>query len=301
MTSSQPAPVSPTPAPVIDDLIAPLSLRRRLFSYGMMAIAFVLTGIALVPLFSVLFEIVKEGFAYLSWEVFVTLPAPIGMEGVPNGFANAILGTLIMVGIASLLSVPIGVMTAIFLAEFGESDRIASGVRFITTVLSGVPSIVVGVFSYGVIVLTTKQFSALAGGFALSVVMLPVVVLATEEALKLVPMSHRLASAALGGNRLQTTFRIVVRSALPGITTGVLLAIARAAGETAPLIFTALFSQNWPNHLLRPTPSLSVMIYNYANSPFVEQNQMAWTASLVLLVLILIINIASRLVTRRRD
>jgi phosphate transport system permease protein len=267
----------------------------------MTAIAFLLTGVALIPLASILVEILRQGLAYFSWGVFIHLPAPIGMEGVPNGFANAILGTLIMVGIASLLSVPIGVMTAVFLSEFGESGRIANVVRFITTVLSGVPSIVVGVFAYGVIVLATKQFSALAGGFALAVVMLPVVVLSTEEALKLVPISHRLASAALGGNRLQTTWRIVLLSALPGITTGVLLAIARAAGETAPLIFTALFSQNWPTNLLRPTPSLSVMIYNYANSPFVEQNQLAWTASLVLLVLILIINIASRLVTRRRS
>ncbi|HAZ46907.1 MAG TPA: phosphate ABC transporter, permease protein PstA, partial [Cyanobacteria bacterium UBA11371] len=143
-------------------------------------------------------------------------------------------------------------------------------------------------------------FSALAGGFALSILMLPVVALTTEEALKLVPISQRLASSALGATRFQTTFKIVVATALPGVTTGILLAVARAAGETAPLVFTALFSDNWPDGLFNPTPSLSVLIYNYANSPFPEQNNLAWTASVVLVSLILLISVASRMVTRRR-
>jgi phosphate transport system permease protein len=222
------------------------------------------------------------------------------MEGVTDGFGNAIIGTLVMVGVASLFSIPIGVLTAIFLAEFGQSQTLVGVIRFIVIVLSGVPSIVVGVFAYGVIVLSTKSFSALAGSFALTVVMLPITVLSTEEALKLVPNTQRLASAALGGDRFQTTMRVVVRTALPGITTGILLAIARASGETAPLIFTALFSQNWVQSLLQPAPSMSVLIYNYANSPFVEQNQTAWTASLVLVALVLLINVLSRLATRRR-
>jgi phosphate transport system permease protein len=257
-----------------------------------------------VPLGAVLVEILKQGLPNLRWEVLVSLPAPIGMEGVSNGFGNAILGTFIMVGLAALVSVPVGMLAAIFLSEFGQKAAVTETLRFIVTVLSGVPSIVVGVFAYGVIVFTTKQFSAIAGSFALAVVMLPIIILSTEEALKLVPISQRLASSALGANRLQTTLRVVVTSALPGITTGILLAIARAAGETAPLIFTALFSQNWPDPLpeglFSPMPSMSVLIYNYANSPYIEQNQMAWTASLVLVGLVLITSILSRLVTRQR-
>jgi phosphate transport system permease protein len=158
---------------------------------------------------------------------------------------------------------------------------------------------VVGVFAYGVIVLAQKQYSALAGSFALAIVMLPIVVLSSEAALGLVPQSQRLASAALGASRLQTTWRVALASALPGITTGALLAIARAAGETAPLIFTALFTENWPRGLSSPAPSLSVLIYNYANSPYIEQNDMAWTASLVLLGLVLALNVGSRLLMRR--
>ncbi len=258
-----------------------------------------LAGVALVPLQAILIKILTEGLPHLKWDVLTSLPAPLGMQDVPNGFANAILGTLIMVGIASVLSIPVGVLTAIYLAEFGKDGAIAQVVRFVVTILSGVPSIVVGVFAYGVIVLTFKGFSALAGGVALAIIMLPIIVLATEEALKLVPVPQRLASAALGANPVQTTFWIVVASALPGITTAVLLAVARAAGETAPLIFTALFTQNWPEGLLKPTPSLSVMIYNYASSAYVEQNQLAWSASAILVGMVLLFSLLSRLVTRR--
>ena len=282
------------------DLTEPLPPGRMLFSQGMTVLALLLTGLALLPLLAILVEILRQGLPHLKWEVLTSLPAPVGVTDVPNGFANAILGTLMMVTIASLISIPIGVLTSIYLAEFGKNQPLARAIRFVVTILSGVPSIVVGVFAYGVIVLTFKSFSALAGGFALAVIMLPIVILATEEALKLVPTHQRLASAALGANRIQTTFRIVIASALPGITTGVLLAVARAAGETAPLIFTALFTQDWPEGLLKPAPSMSVMIYNYANSAFVEQNQMAWTGSLILLGLVLVINILSRLITQKR-
>lgn len=282
------------------ELFRPLPSSRLIFNYGMNVIAFVLAGLAIVPLLSILLEILRQGLPQLQWGVFVNLPAPVGLEGVPNGFANAILGTLIMVGIASLFSIPTGVMAGIFLSELGQGTGIARTVRFITTILTGIPSIVVGVFAYGVIVLAVKRFSAIAGGFALAVIMLPIVVLTTEEALKLIPTSQRLASAALGGTRLQTTFRIVVAAAVPGIMTGVLLAVARAAGETAPLLFTALSSETWPEGLFAPTPSLSVLIYNYANSPYNEQIKLAWTASVVLVGLVLCINILSRLVTRKR-
>lgn len=281
-------------------LTTPLPAKRNLFNIGMTVAAFLLTGLALLPLLAILFEILRQGIPHLKWEVLTSLPAPVGMTDVPNGFANAIVGTLMMVAIAAIISIPIGVMTAIYLSEFGKNSAIARAIRFVVTILSGIPSIVVGVFAYGVIVLAFKGFSALAGGFALSVIMLPIIVLATEEALKLVPAHQRLASAALGANHIQTTFRIVVTSALPGITTGVLLAVARAAGETAPLIFTALFSQNWPEGLLKPTPSLSVMIYNYANSAYAEQNELAWSASAILVGMVLLFNILSRLATHKR-
>jgi len=308
------------------ELHQPLSIGRTVFSYGMTAVVFALTGLALLPLLAILLEIIRQGMPQLSWQLFTSLPAPVGLKDVPNGFANAIVGTLMMVGIACVLSIPFGVMTGIFLSEFGKGSRVASFIRFVTLILSSVPSIVVGVFAYGVIVLVTKKFSAVAGGFALAVLMLPIVTLTTEEALKLVPTQIRLASAALGGDRFQTTFRIVVASALPGITTGILLAIARGAGETAPLLFTALSTQNWPpfatkfvellkqpmgaetistlkqipETLLSPTPSLSVLIFNYASSPYPEQNKLAWTASLVLVGMVLLIGILSRVVTRQR-
>lgn len=282
------------------ELSKPLPARRMLLNISMSAIAFSLTVLALLPLLAILIEILRQGIPHLTWEVFVSLPAPVGLQGVPNGFANAIIGTLIMVGIASLFSIPFGVMTGIFLS-FSQSSTVGNFVRFITTILTGVPSIIVGVFAYGVIVLNplTKGFSAIAGGFALSVLMLPIIALTTEEALKLVPNNQRLASAALGANRFQTTFRVAIAAAIPAITTGILLAVARAAGETAPLLFTALFSQNWPEGLLSATPALSVLIFNYANSPDIEQNQLAWTASVVLVSLVLLISIISRLVTRR--
>lgn len=286
----------------IVELQQPLSVYRTVFDYGMSAIAFILTGIALIPLIAILLEILRQGLPNLRLEVLTTLPAPPPiLPSDPDGFGNAIVGTLMMVGIASLLSIPVGIMTGIFLAEFGQTSAIANVVRFITTILTGVPSIIAGVFAYGVLILNQiTQFSAVAGGFALSVIMLPIVALTTEQALKLVPHSQRLASAALGASRFQTTFKVAVAAAIPAITTGILLAVARAAGETAPLIFTALFSDIWPEGLFEPSPALSTLIYKYAQSPDITQNQMAWTASLVLVGLVLCISILSRLATRQR-
>ncbi|WP_009634457.1 phosphate ABC transporter permease PstA [Synechocystis sp. PCC 7509] len=284
------------------ELQKPLSGYRTMFNYGMSAIAFILTAIALIPLVAILIEILRQGLPNLKPEVFTALPAPPPILPTdPNGFGNAIVGTLMMVGIASLISIPVGLMTGIFLAEFGQTSAIASFVRFITTILTGVPSIIAGVFAYGVLILNhVTQFSAVAGGFALSVIMLPIVALTTEQALKLVPQPQRLASAALGASRFQTTFKVAVAAAIPAITTGILLAVARAAGETAPLIFTALFSDIWPEGLFEPSPALSTLIYKYAQSPDVIQNQIAWTASLVLVGLVLLISILSRLATRQR-
>ncbi len=285
-------------------LTKPLSLDRQIFSYGMSAIAVLFTGLAVLPLLSVLFEILRQGLPNLKWEVFTNLPVPAGDTSAVGGFANAIQGTVLMVAMATVMSVPFGIAIAVYLSEIGKSGAIAQVVRFVLSILSAVPSIVVGVFAYAVIVLSTifgyRGFSALAGSFALAMIMLPIVVLSTEEALKLVPNQQRLASSALGANSIQTVFKIVLTAALPSITTGVLLAIARASGETAPLIFTALFSQSWVEKILNPAPSLSVMIYNYASSAFPEQTQLAWTASLVLLGLVTITHLLSRLITRKR-
>ncbi len=281
------------------EVCKPLPIRRTIFNNGMTVLAFTLTSLALLPLASVLIEILRQGLPRLKPEVFVSLPAPVGVTDIPDGFGNAIVGTLIMVGIASLISIPVGLMTGIFLSEMGKETAMGNGIRFFTSILTGIPSIIAGVFAYGVIVLTFQGFSAIAGGFALAVIMLPIVALTTEEALKLVPTSQRLASAALGANHFQTT-RIIVAAAVPAITTGVLLAVARAAGETAPLLFTALFSQVWSEGLLNPTPALSVYIFNNATTPYTEKNQMAWTAAVVLVGLVLCVSILSRLVTRRR-
>ncbi|MFN9173815.1 MAG: phosphate ABC transporter permease PstA [Synechocystis sp.] len=282
------------------ELHRPLPMFRNGFTWLMTGFAFTLTAIALLPLFAMVGSIISRGLPQFSWEVFVNLPAPIGVEGEANGFANAIVGTLTMVGLGASMSVPLGLMTGIFLSEFAAGSAIANGVRFTTVILSSVPSVIVGVFAYGVLVVTTKQFSAIAGGFALGVIMIPIISLTTEEALKLVPVHYRLGAAALGSTRLQTTYQVILPAALPGITTGILLAVARAAGETAPLMFTALFSQFWQEGLMSPTPSLPVLIYNYASSPFPEQNAIAWTASLVLLLLVLVISLLSRLLTRNR-
>lgn len=295
MTSLLPTPSHPDEDLSLD-LTAPLAPERRFFEQGMTVVAFLLSILALLPLGSILVEILQRGSARLSGQTLTSLPAPMGMEGVADGIGNAIQGTLIMVALAAVVSIPIGVLTAVFLAEFSKGKAASNVVRFIITVLSGVPSIVVGVFAWGVIVFNTKQFSMYAGAFALAIVMLPIIALSAEEALKLVPTTQRLASAGLGASRFQTIIRVVIPSALAGILTGVLLAVARAAGETAPLLFTALFSENWMTSLGDPSASLPVLIYNYANSPFPSQNDMAWTASLVLLALVLISNIISRLI-----
>jgi phosphate transport system permease protein len=267
----------------------------------MSASAFALAILALIPLLAMLWSIFSRGIPHLTWNVFSELPAPAGMKDVPSGFGNAIIGTLAMGGIAAGISLPLGILTAIFLSEFGKNSPLGNSVRFLITMLSAAPSILVGVFAYGVIVIPLKGFSALAGGFALSIIMLPVVTLATEESLKLVPNSQRLASAALGAGSARTTTRIVLASALPGIVTSALLAIARASGETAPLIFTALFSQNWFEGLNSPSASLSVLIFNYANSPFIDQNNLAWSAATILVGLVLIANLLSRLVMHNRQ
>jgi len=273
---------------------------RTLIGLILSGIAGLFTLLAIIPLFIILSYLITKGVASLSFSVFAELPPPPLVEG--GGFGNAILGTVLMVGIGALISIPIGIMAAIYLSEFNEG-KAAEWIRFATNVLSGVPSIIVGVFAYSAIVLTFKGYSAWAGGFALSILMLPIIVRTTDESLKLVPQDVRQASVGIGANQYQTVLQVVLPAALPAIITGITLAIARAAGETAPLLFTALFTQFWPNWdnlLAEPTASLAVLVYNFAIVPFQNQQELAWAAAFILVMLVLITSVISRLATAKR-
>ncbi len=282
-------------------LLKPLNLFRSGFDQGMTALALVLTLMAAYPLVSVTFSVLTKGGSGLKPEVLTSLPAAPGLTDIPNGFANAILGTMIVVVTATAMSVPMGVLTGIFLAEYSRGSTFGNFIRFMVKILTSVPSIIVGAFAYAVIVLQTKSFSAFASAFALAVLMLPVIALTTEEALKLVPRPVRAASGALGGTQFQAISRVVLPAALPGIATGVLLAIARAAGETAPVLLTSIFTDNWPDGLFGPTPTMAVLIFNYANSPDEIQSKMAWVAAFVLLALVLLLNVSARLIISKRN
>jgi phosphate transport system permease protein len=282
---------------MVNKLTAPLSPLRNLFDRGMTILAFGLTLLGILPLISVLWNIISKGSPGLTAVMFTK---PI----IDDGFANAIVGTLSMVTIAALISIPIGIATGIYLSEYKPTSKINRTIRFLTTILTGVPSIVVGIFTYDVIVLVSKKlfdfsYSAVAGGIGLAILMLPTIALTTEEVLKLVPNTFRLASSGLGGSQFQTITRIILPTALPAISTGVLLSIARATGETAPLLFTALFAQDWAANLLSPTGSLPVLIFNLYNDPDPVKNQLVWTASLFLLGIVLIVNLPARLLLNR--
>jgi phosphate transport system permease protein len=270
---------------------------RALKSIVLSAITIAAAVIACIPLFSVLIMLLYRGGQRLSLEVFHTLP-PTAFEA-GGGFGNAILGTLFMVGIAALISVPFGVLAAIYLAELGSHSRVAQTARFCSKTMTGLPSILAGVFAYAAVVLIMGSYSAWAGGIALSLLMIPIVMLTAEEAIKMVPQPMKDAAFGMGCTPLQSMLKVVLPVAMPGITTGVVLAVARAAGETAPLLFTALFSDYWlqPNE---PTASLAVLIYNYSGMPFENQIELAWTASLVLVLMVFILNIISRTIGRRK-
>jgi phosphate transport system permease protein len=277
----------------------PRALKSLVLSAGVWAAAIV----AAIPLVSVLYMLAVRGGSRLHWELFTELP-PAGFE-MGGGFGNAILGTLVMVGIGGLVSIPVGILAAVFLAELGPESRLAQTARFAAKTLTGLPSILAGVFAYAAVVLLTGTYSAPAGGLALAVLMLPTVVLTAEEALKTVPRITKDAAYGLGCTRSQVIWKVTLPTAMPGILTGVMLAVARAAGETAPLLFTALFSNYWlfeggRPQLMQPTASLAVLIYNFSGMPFENQIQLAWAASLVLVLLVLAINIISRLIGQRR-
>jgi phosphate transport system permease protein len=275
---------------------------RTLLNTVMTVLAFIFGILALIPLLAVLYYVIIRGFSSLNLNVFTELPpAPFAKNG---GFGNAILGTILMVGIGAIISVPFGVLAAIYLTEF-SSPKFARWIRFATNVLSGVPSIIAGVFAYGIVVLTLVKlnlgsYSALGGGFALAILMLPIIVRTTDEALQLVPQDLRQASVGLGATNFQTVSQVVLPTALPAIMTGCTLSIARAAGETAPLIFTALFSSFWPDSILKPTASLAVLVYNFATSPYQSWQSLAWAASLILVLMVLITSIIARWVTRNK-
>lgn len=278
---------------------------RTLFGLVMSGIAGLFTILAIIPLFIILGYLLTKGISSLRLQVFTELPPPPLVDG--GGFGNAILGTVIMVGIGGLISVPIGVMAAIYLSEFGKDSKLANWIRFATNVLSGVPSIIIGVFVYSAIVLNSfiipRGYTAWAGGIALAILMLPIIVRTTDEALKLVPEEVRQASIAVGANDYQTVLQVVLPAAIPAIITGVTLSVARAAGETAPLLFTALFTQYWPNwdnFFAEPTASLSVLVYNFAIVPFQNQQELAWAAAFILVLLVLATSIISRIATSQR-
>lgn len=271
---------------------------RTLFSSAMTVVAFVCAGLALIPLAAVMIYVLINGASRLNPSVFTELPPAPGLAG--GGFGNAFVGTLLTVGIAALMAIPFGVIGAIYLSEFGRDTKLAEWVNFFTNVLSGVPSIVIGAFAYVLIVLTTGTFSAVAGGFALAVLMLPTIVRTSAEALESVPNDFRQAAIGLGSTRLQTTLQIVLPAAIPAITTGIMLALARAAGETAPVLFTASFNRFWNTTLWQPTATMSRLVFDFATSPFKAQQELAWAGSLVLILLVLITSILSRMVTKRR-
>ena len=253
---------------------------------------------ALVPLVSIIYLVLKNGLPQLSLSVFTELPPAAGMTG--GGFGNAVVGTLAMVGIGLALSAPPAVLAAIYICEYHPNGHLARTVRFVAKLLTGIPSIICGVFAFAAVVVATGDFSALAGGVALAVLMLPTILLTAEQALLGVQRAYREASYGLGATRFQTITRIVLPDAMPAIMTGIMLAVARAAGETAPLIFTALFSQFWMSSLMQPTASLSVLIYNFSTMPFEHQVKMAWTASLVLVFLVTATNVTAQLVFSRK-
>jgi phosphate transport system permease protein len=252
--------------------------------------------LCILPLIAVLVYILIKGFSSINLDLFTQLPPPPG--GVGGGIGNAMLGSIIVTTIAALIAIPIGVGAGIYLAEFSTGRGFSQFIRFGTNVLAGVPSIIAGVFIYGVIVSTRilfgHTFSAIAGGAALSVLMLPTVVKTTDEGLKLVSNDLRRAALGVGASRFVTVSQITLPKAFTPIATGVVLSIARAAGETAPLIFTALFSPFWPNGIFDPIATLSVLIYNFSTQPYDVQNQLAWAASFVLVVFILVLNLLAR-------
>ncbi len=279
-------------------LKSPKNLKRRKLVNSLMISLCILAGIiTILPLLYIFFYTTQSGISSLNLDFFTQLPKPVGEEG--GGMANAIVGSLILISIGAVIGIPVGILSGIYITEYSKSF-LSTFVKFITDILSGVPSIIIGIFAYGVIVIPMQRFSALAGGFALGILMIPTVTKITEEMLRLVPQSLREASLALGVSRWKTTLRIVLTTASSGIITGILLAIARAAGETAPLLFTAFGNSFWQTNIDEPMAALPLQIFAYAISPYDDWHRQAWAGAFVLIFLVFIVNLLVRFVTRNK-
>ena len=276
-------------------LPAGVDWRRRVANRVAIGACVLATALVVLPLGLLVLRLLESGLRGLSPGFFVHMPKPVGEPG--GGMANAIVGTLITVGIGAAIAVPVGVAAGVYLSEYGR-ERLAGVVRYTADVLAGAPSIVVGVAVFGLLVVPMGHFSALAGGVALAVLMLPTVVRATEEVVRLVPASYRQAALALGAPGWIATLRVVLPAARAGVTTAALLAVARASGETAPLLFTALGNRFWSVRVDQPIATLPVMIYDYARAPYPDWNSQAWTGALTLLVLVTVLSALMRLATR---
>ncbi len=272
-------------------------LRRKAINALMVGMATAAALTALVLLAWILSALVARGVEGLSWAFFTKLPRPPGESGA--GLANSLVGTGLVALMAIVIGVPTGLLGGVYLSEYGKRGRLERAVRFVSDVLLGTPSIVVGVFVYGLLVRPLGHFSGLAGGVALAILMLPIVVRTTDEMLRLVPIPLREAALALGAPEWKVVTRVSLRAALPGITTGIILAIARVGGETSPLLFTSLNTPYWNADPLAPTATLNVTMFNYAMSPYDDWRRMAWAAALVITTAVLLLTIAARLVRRR--
>lgn len=274
-----------------------VGLRRKITDHVMTALSVLAILIVLAPLLAIFGYLLYKGIGSISWDFLTQTPKPVGEPG--GGMANAIEGSAVILGLASLLGIPVGIGSGVYLAEYGRGGYLGSIVRFVSDVLNGVPSIVIGIVAYTLVVLKQKHFSALAGGVALAIMMIPTITRTTEEMLLLVPSQIREAAYGLGVSQWRTTLSITLRTALPGVITGVMLAFARVAGETAPLLFTAFGNQYWNFNLNQPTAALPLQIFAYAISPFDEWHKQAWAGALVLIVMIVVAVSAVRLAVSR--
>ena len=273
------------------------AVRRRVASGVMTGLVALLCVAAVLPLLFIFGDLIHKGATSLDWNFFTHSPVPAGQTG--GGVAHAIVGTGIVVGLACLIGLPIGIGAGVFLAEYG-SGKLGWVVRFVADVMNGTPSIVIGIFAWTWLVRPVGHFSALAGGGALAMLMVPMLARTTEEMVRLVPHSLREAALALGYPRWRTSVQVMVRSALAGIVTGALVGVARVAGETAPLLFTALGNLNFATNITLPMQTLSLQIFQYATGPFPEWHRLAWAAALVLMGLVLVLSLTARWVTRQR-
>ena len=300
-TAPGPATLERSPDQILQDLHKSLFRGRALFSAICTGVTGMLVLVAVIPLFSVLIMLIHRGVSTFNG-AFFTDSAPYAMQAEGGGVGNAIVGSLTMVIIASLISIPAAILSAIYLAEINPHSRLSNGVRFAAKILTGLPSIIAGVFIFGLLVLTFNTFSAWAGGVALSILMLPMVMLTAEEAIKTVPTKMREAAYGMGCTRTQVVTQVLLPTAFPGILTGIMLAIARALGETAPLLFTAQYAPQswvWEGHLRlnKATQSLAVFVFENAGSPFENLDKMAWGAALVLVLLVLLFNLAGQVLS----